>query len=661
MVKPRKGMHKCKETQFKPCNRPHNKGVKLISELNTVPGDVNDDNCIRRLPRDVFSKTIDTTHSIYRSFTHTGEKFPHKMLLRPRNDSADAVTKLQEGSSCADLSTYRLLHLGKTENMFNAAFKEHCMQSPKCDGHLTFNIENEEKRALAWIEQLKCTLCHYKSKKTKLYEEVIKPHTRGRRAATVNLGLQVGLTHNPIGNTGFSNILQCMNVPPPSLNSMQKNSNIVGEMIQTINDDDLKKRRCELKKITKFNTGVEGPVLAEADTRYNNRLCSGVGKTPFQPATQAAFTLVENSTPTKQIIGVYTANKLCKCSSGNHSNKCTANIKLTDSIGNEQEWAYRCYSNILGSAQPIKINDITTDGDSTIIKGINKAAIYNNVKLDILNSKCVRHLAEAQKRAICRTTFSKSMFPAHTCKQRTQMQNLFALDLKYRCNAEHKMAHKKYNGCIPLMIRALSYVVDAIILCYNNMCGDLCKKYSFVCSGIKNKKFQNPYFTNELCLSKSDEIQLRKIINMRLGPKAIKVTNTCRNTQKTEAVNRSYTRVNPKTTTFSRNFSSRIHSSVHFLNNGFSNSIAIKMAAIGAPISPGSKVAKSLKRTQLRDVYVKTHMKSALAKRQRALARKKKYQLYQSKPEKTEQIYKKDQNFKDLALSDHNYIKSPLL
>lgn len=45
--------------------------------------------------------------------------------------------------------------------------------------------------------------------------------------------------------------------------------------------------------------------------QYNNNLYSGVGKTPFQPVTQASYTVAENVTFKKRIIAAEAINTLC--------------------------------------------------------------------------------------------------------------------------------------------------------------------------------------------------------------------------------------------------------------------------------------------------------------------------------------------------------------
>ena len=52
-------------------------------------------------------------------------------------------------------------------------------------------------------------------------------------------------------------------------------------------------------------------VNIQADGCYNNALYSGVGKTPFQPSTQAIYLFAENETDRNQIINLQTISKLC--------------------------------------------------------------------------------------------------------------------------------------------------------------------------------------------------------------------------------------------------------------------------------------------------------------------------------------------------------------
>ena len=56
--------------------------------------------------------------------------------------------------------------------MWNAVFKEHAHEHPKCNRFLEWDMSNEERWGLGNSESAKCTACNYKSKRFKLYEEV---------------------------------------------------------------------------------------------------------------------------------------------------------------------------------------------------------------------------------------------------------------------------------------------------------------------------------------------------------------------------------------------------------------------------------------------------------------------------------------------------------
>ena len=161
-------------------------------------------------------------------------------------------------------------------------------------------------------------------------------------------------------------------------------------------------------------------------------------------------------------------------------------------------------------------------------------------------------------------------------------------------------------------------------------------------------------------ISKDDEKLLRHCIGIRLSPSALKSTKLNTNTQKVEAVNRMYSKVNPKSITFSRNFPARIHSGIHSINNGLADSIVLKSEAIGSPIVPGSRCALSLKASQNREDYYRNIMKSKKRKSKRAYLRMKRYSVYDTKASDDQVHYEKDCNLNNIMKNnniDHNYTK----
>ena len=149
---------------------------------------------------------------------------------------------------------------------------------------------------VCWTESLKCTYCHFRSQKTKLYEEV-NTGKRGKKPAKPNLALWTALLDNSIMGTGLQEIFHALNCPAPSTSGLQRNANKVGPMIVQMVQDDLRRVRAHLKDI------VEGcgyprdtPKPVEGDDRYKNPLYWSRDRIPFQPATQASYTISENIT-----------------------------------------------------------------------------------------------------------------------------------------------------------------------------------------------------------------------------------------------------------------------------------------------------------------------------------------------------------------------------
>ncbi|KAK3608130.1 hypothetical protein CHS0354_004788 [Potamilus streckersoni] len=91
------------------------------------------------------------------------------------------------------------------------------------------------------------------------------------------------------------------------------------------------------------------------DSSYNIPLYSGVGKTPFQPATQVCYLQAENVTSKNDVIALTTENRLCshhiqhQSEEINMTNKtcdCTANLSMETNIDDEETWTSKCLLNL---------------------------------------------------------------------------------------------------------------------------------------------------------------------------------------------------------------------------------------------------------------------------------------------------------------------------
>ncbi|CAG2242056.1 unnamed protein product [Mytilus edulis] len=124
-----------------------------------------------------------------------------------------------------------------------------------------------------------------------LYNEVIAKK-RGRRTAAINLSIQVALNHIAISTTGLQKLFLGSNIPAPSTSSLQHSANVVSEIIEEYNQKDLVQKRKLIKEINILRGDNPNIINIQADGMYNNPIYSGMGKTPFQPATQCTYNIM---------------------------------------------------------------------------------------------------------------------------------------------------------------------------------------------------------------------------------------------------------------------------------------------------------------------------------------------------------------------------------
>ena len=182
------------------------------------------------------------------------------MILRPRPGKTTPAT------STPDVS-YRVLAKEKIPSLFNLAIREHSAYD--CSGQLCWDSRSDRQFGICWTMGLMCDRCQYRSKPYNMYYEVdSEPGRRGRKAATANVGLQVGLTHSSISNTAFRNILMAANIVPPSYSGMQHRANKIGDVIVDLNQQDMSDIRQDLKTVQHLRGQTANtPIPVEGDAR----------------------------------------------------------------------------------------------------------------------------------------------------------------------------------------------------------------------------------------------------------------------------------------------------------------------------------------------------------------------------------------------------------
>ncbi|KAK3108773.1 hypothetical protein FSP39_015312 [Pinctada imbricata] len=570
----------------------------------------------------------------------------------------------------------RILCLDKLYTMWNSIFKEHSQKYPNCEGFLVFDEDKEEIRGLACRERAKCLHCDYTSTMYTLYEEVEGP-IRGRRAAKINVGLHTALSQISIGYISLRRLLLACNIPAPSESGLIYTANKILPTIKEENEHDMLQRCEQIKEINK-NKGAANPnsIDVQVDSCYNNPFYSGIGNTPFQPATQVFTAVAEDVTNKHMIIGFNVENKLC--SKGNHlkvtrqsdgsnfccAGECGATIPMEANIGNEKAWSKSIFKSLKEQAD-IEVKGITTDPDSAAFKAAEELYREDVTSTEPEHFIDTRHFSQNHRKNVRRNAELMKCIPAPTKAQKTKLQSRLALDLVERCNKELAIAFQRYPDDVSAVKSKMTYVMDAICFCYTGY-HKLCIDHSFMCKGK-----EKCWLDRSIYLPKDFQIErttanvrtLRECCMYRLSGPAIEKTRKNRNTQKVEALNRVIRRSLPNNITFTRNAAYRAHSAVHSTNNGNADSLLILLKRLGCTISPNTKVHKALKKMQNHQNMMKERKKILIKyKIRRTQRRKFLYELYERHQE--EQCYQKNIMMPSTSAKgesesrlDHSYFK----
>ena len=126
----------------------------------------------------------------------------------------------------------------KSAEVFNEILQLRKQETPDCAGLLACDMATEERSGLGTRLAMRCKICRYVSKRYNLYKEV-STQSPGRKAVTVNYGIQVGLSQTFLGINGLRKILASAKTPPSSHKSLQKTSIIVMANVEKLNESNM--------------------------------------------------------------------------------------------------------------------------------------------------------------------------------------------------------------------------------------------------------------------------------------------------------------------------------------------------------------------------------------------------------------------------------------
>ena len=115
-------------------------------------------------------------------------------------------------------------------------------------------------------------------------------------AATINYGIQVGLSQTCLGNNGLRKILASANTPPPSRKSLQKTSIIVMANVEKLNESNMSGGYNQLVDINCLRANKSSHAIHEqCDGMYNNPQYSGLARRCSSPRHKLCTPLVRMS------------------------------------------------------------------------------------------------------------------------------------------------------------------------------------------------------------------------------------------------------------------------------------------------------------------------------------------------------------------------------
>lgn len=571
---------------------------------------------------------------------------PDIMLLRPTPDrdfysEYDKRTDIPEGNK----NTNFLVHRGKLLGNFNDAFKGHYAQSPTCTGSLVWKEDSCKAWGLGWTVGLKCDKCEYTTVGHKLFDEV-KNEGRGRKAAKCNRGVAMSLLRNGIGPTGLQDIIHSTNTIAPSRSGLQKTLNAMAPIAQKVNEQDMDARIKKLKTLMSLAgmSPLRDGIIAKQDVLYNNRLNTGVGKTPYQPATRAIHVLCEDLTDMQQILSLGVFQKMCSCRGNRHRRGCPANVPSDVPISSEALYLRKALRKLMDRGVRVAILVMDRDSNTTAL------AKSENIPIQY----CTQHVSRSHAKEINAVTFSNGMFPVYKQRVATEKklhQKRFAQDLANRCQAEHQGACAATPADLQAILEATEHMGLTITQCYR---GDhtYCNVHSFVCKPMK--RWNRPYIISTfghnvgagtyIRPNDDDKSILQTLVDSRFALSKLQFTYMHKSTNKCEAVNRGIVTALPKHMEHTRNAAGRAHATVLGMNNSKGEALSRLLVAADAEPARKSDVMKQLQQRDKATAAERKRKQSMEGKTDRAKKRCETYSRYDA--EQSEKCYG------ELALSD---------
>ena len=274
---------------------------------------------------------------------------------------------------------------------------------------------------------------------------------------------------------------------------------------------------------------------------------------------------------------------------GCHEN-CTANLGLVDSLS--EHTAARQIGETLGEAG-IKVDVVTTDGDSKGYKGIEAGQKVHFPDHIVKRQACLTHLSKNLLNQAKKTdNYSSDMITKGKTTKAEKNKNIqqFASDLKQRATVAVYNLNDQFKKD-PESVKS-DKIVETLINCYNGNHKDCVAFSASTCQGTEEDNWPSKsdfLMGISMEMTPKDKEKVRDILNLMLSEAGLKKTEQLTTTNINEAFNRALSATLPKNVKFSTSFHGRLSMACLKFNHGPGTAHRIACETLKLPMSPAQK------------------------------------------------------------------------
>lgn len=467
-----------------------------------------------------------------------------------------------------------------------------------------------KRQGLCITAETSCKCCNFTSTACELFTTIKK--SRGPEAGSLNDALAIAVLKSKMGISDVRYLLSCINVQPPAPSGLHKKLCDTADKMVQLNTKSMADNQMYVRRVMQM-AGKRPEVNVETDLSFNNRPQSG-----YEAATQSFCPMVEQDTNKKLVLSMATANKLCFKKACDHNNSnCRKNYGIAESISSSESKLVRENLERIKNSGMLKVKSVTSDASTQIDKSLRNYARDTNQ--NIKHYKCFVHKLRIVQKHIRYTRLTSTLAGCD--------KDIYSLRLSTAVRARVRLELVRIKGYFKSTALFLAHAQAAIrnvLPCFSGNHVH-CRKDSMVCNAHLESYNTNflPY-NKHIELNRVDMLQLQTVLENDFSQENLEKISRLSTTNKSESLHHRIFTYAPKSTVWSRNFTSLCHSAVHSSTLGIGQSSLSLASKLGIRFKCTDPFVKQMKSLDSRNKYHSDRKCSRQYKLSRHLARKRK-------------------------------------